>query len=78
MNDIKKGALYALVCYLIWGVFPLFWYPLNQSDMPSIQILAQRIVWSAVFAGVLLTVFRQSPSPLCWWPLTGWCICGRF
>ena len=59
MNDIKKGALYALVCYLIWGVFPLFWYPLNQSDMPSIQILAQRIVWSAVFAGVLLTVFRQ-------------------
>ena len=44
MNDIKKGALYALVCYLIWGVFPLFWYPLNQSDMPSIQILAQRIV----------------------------------
>ena len=59
MNDIKKGAMYALACYLIWGAFPLFWYPLNQSDMPSAQILAQRIVWSAVFSGVLLTVFRQ-------------------
>lgn len=58
-NEVKKGAMYALACYAFWGIFPLFWYPINQSEMPAMQILAQRIVWSAVFAVILLSVCRQ-------------------
>lgn len=54
-----KGWHYALACYLIWGIFPLYWYPLNQSSIPADQILAQRIVWSALFAVFLLFYFRQ-------------------
>lgn len=55
----RTGLWYALGCFLIWGTFPIFWYPLNQSAMPAEQILAQRIVWSAVFSAILLLVYRQ-------------------
>lgn len=55
----KQGILYALACYGAWGLFPLFWYPLNHSAMPADQILAQRIVWSGVFAAALLLAFKQ-------------------
>ncbi len=56
-NNGRQGLYYALGCYLIWGLFPLYWYPINQSAMPADQILAQRIVWSAVFSVFLLCCF---------------------
>lgn len=55
-----KGWHYALACYMIWGTFPIYWAPLNQSAIPADQILAQRIVWSALFAVLLLLCFRQT------------------
>lgn len=41
------------------GTFPIYWYPINQSAMPAEQILAQRVVWSALFAIFLLLLFQQ-------------------
>ncbi|MCG7657423.1 EamA family transporter RarD [Wielerella bovis] len=63
-TEQRKGILYALGCYVIWGTFPLFWYPLNQSAMPAQQILAQRITWSAIFAIILLLIFKQGKALL--------------
>ncbi|SEP64645.1 EamA family transporter RarD [Basfia succiniciproducens] len=59
-----KGWHYAFACYAIWGTFPIYWYPLNSSAMPADQILAQRIVWSVVFAVFLLIIFKQSRAVL--------------
>ena len=59
MNEQKRGIIFALLCFGTWGLFPIFWYPLNQSQMPVEQILARRIVWSALFAVFLLLVFQQ-------------------
>lgn len=56
-----KGWHYALACFLIWGLFPLYWFPLNQSGMPAEQLLAQRVVWSSIFALIFLTFFKQWP-----------------
>lgn len=61
-SESEKGLWYALACYVIWGTFPLYWYPLNHSALPAEQMLAQRIVWSAIFASILLLVFRQGAS----------------
>jgi len=47
-----SGLFYALLCYLSWGVFPLYWKLLK--SVPSEQILAHRIVWSLVFLGLIL------------------------
>ena len=43
----RKGLAAALAAYVLWGVFPLYWYLLR--DVPSLQTVAHRIVWCAVF-----------------------------
>lgn len=58
-SEAQKGLAYALGSYLIWGLFPLYWYPLIGQPIGTDQLLAQRIVWSAVFSVVLMTVLKQ-------------------
>ena len=58
-DETRKGLLYALGCYAIWGLFPLYWYPLNHAPIGADQLLAQRIVWSAAFAVLFLAFSRQ-------------------
>jgi chloramphenicol-sensitive protein RarD len=49
----RKGLYAAIAAYALWGVFPLYWYWLR--DVPSLQIIAHRIAWCAVFVvGYLL------------------------
>jgi len=43
----NQGIMYALVCYIAWGLFPLFWKAI--TGIPAVNILAHRIVWSFVF-----------------------------
>lgn len=59
ISNKLQGWHYALLCYLTWGTFPIYWYPINQSGMPADQILAQRVIWSALFAVLLLLLFQQ-------------------
>lgn len=49
-DSYRKGLAYALACYLIWGLFPLYWLPLLQQPVGADQLLAQRILWASVFA----------------------------
>ncbi len=49
----------ALGCYGIWGLFPLYWYPLNHAAIGAEQLLAQRVLWSALFSVLLLVLVRQ-------------------
>ncbi|PSJ80989.1 EamA family transporter RarD [Neisseria iguanae] len=59
-DEYRKGLLYALGCYLIWGMFPLYWYPVTGTAIGADQILAQRICWSAVFALCILVIKGQA------------------
>lgn len=61
-QETQKGLFYALGCYLFWGGFPIFWYPLYQSAMPATQIMAHRVLWSAVFAALLLIWFKKGAA----------------
>lgn len=62
ITDKLQGWHYALLCYMTWGMFPIYWSPLYQSTMPAEQILAHRVVWSAVFVVFLLLLFKQWQS----------------
>ena len=42
----RKGLAITAGTFLIWGVVPLYWHLLK--TVPSFQIIAHRIVWSAV------------------------------
>ena len=60
----------ALVAYVLWGVFPLYWYLLR--DVPSLQTVAHRIAWCALFV-VGWLVAREGIAwlqPLCRRPRT--------
>ena len=49
--------LYAILAYLLWGAFPAF-FPLLEPASPM-EILAHRIIWTAVFLAGLITVTRK-------------------
>ncbi|MGN0863924.1 MAG: EamA family transporter RarD [Stenotrophomonas koreensis] len=51
-DQSRKGLLAAALAFVIWGLFPLYWHLLKA--VPSDQIIAHRIVWSAVLLCVLL------------------------
>ncbi|MDN5803777.1 MAG: EamA family transporter RarD [Microlunatus sp.] len=55
------GLSYGLGAYLIWGLVPLYWPLLAAAS--ATEILAHRIVWSLVCAGILLLVLRRRR----WW-----------
>ncbi len=47
------GVAYAAGAYVFWGVFPLYFRALQ--GVPAPEVLAHRILWSAVFMVVLVT-----------------------
>ena len=51
------GVAYAAGAFCVWGTFPLYFRVLQ--GVPAAEILAHRIVWSAVYMLVLLTVQRR-------------------
>lgn len=57
----RHGVAYGLGAYGLWGLVPLYW-PLLAAAGP-LEILAHRIVWSLVLAGLLLVVLRRRG----WW-----------
>lgn len=57
MTEERRGTLYGLAAYLLWGSFPLF-FPLLKPATP-IEILAHRVLWTLVFMVLLLVVLRR-------------------
>lgn len=51
-RDRTKGTWFVLGAYILWGLLPLYWKALIQ--VPPMQILAHRIIWSFVFVTLLL------------------------
>ncbi|MCY8981155.1 EamA family transporter RarD [Bacillus halotolerans] len=56
-SETKKGVLYTAVSFTMWGLFPLYWKLLEQ--LPALDILAHRIIWSFVFMCIVLFFLRQ-------------------
>ena len=54
---MNKGTIYAVFAYLLWGFLPVFWKQLQK--VPANEILCHRMVWSLVFALILLISRRR-------------------
>ncbi|MEY9874285.1 chloramphenicol-sensitive protein RarD [Streptacidiphilus sp. MAP12-33] len=64
-NEQSKGLWLGFAAYAIWGFFPLYWPLLKPAG--AWEILADRMVWSAVAALVLLALGRlRRPDALAW------------
>lgn len=42
----RRGVWIAVAAYVAWGLMPLYWHLLKM--VPSLQIIAHRVVWSAL------------------------------
>lgn len=57
MNIDRKGILYAVGAYAIWGIFPLYWKLLAHVD--SLEVLLSRVIWSFVFTLLFIVIIKQ-------------------
>ncbi|NAW69241.1 EamA family transporter RarD [Vibrio sp. V27_P1S3P104] len=56
-KEAKKGILFALSAYTIWGIAPIYFKQLNQVS--PLEILSHRIIWSFFLLAALLHFSRQ-------------------
>ncbi len=57
MDSGRRGLAYGLAAYLLWGLFPLYWPLLEPAG--ALEILANRVLWSAVVVGLVLAAGRR-------------------
>ncbi|MEI3604294.1 EamA family transporter RarD [Pseudogracilibacillus sp. SE30717A] len=59
-QNIKKGVLYGLGAYLLWGFLPIYWKLLESASAEV--VLAHRIIWSFVFMILFITITKRLKS----------------
>jgi chloramphenicol-sensitive protein RarD len=57
VSEMRRGVLFGIAAYVLWGLFPLYWPLLKPSG--SIEILTHRMIWSLVAVGVILAARRH-------------------
>jgi chloramphenicol-sensitive protein RarD len=55
-SHVRSGLLYGIVAYGWWGLVPLYFKSLSCSAK---EIVAHRVLWSAVFLAIVITVLRR-------------------
>lgn len=56
---MQRGVWYAVGAYVAWGAFPIYWKLVE--EVPAVELIGHRIVWSFVMLAGLLIVSRQLP-----------------
>ena len=81
----RKGYILGLSAYVIWGLFPLYFKAI--ASVPAAEIIVHRVLWSALFGGLLLMVWkhpgwfrelRDNPKRLAILALSGSLIAGNW
>ncbi|MCA1855809.1 EamA family transporter RarD [Massilia oculi] len=54
---MRSGILSAALAFLCWGLFPIYFHAIG--EVPPVQILAHRVLWSLAFLLVVLAFRRQ-------------------
>jgi chloramphenicol-sensitive protein RarD len=57
VSELRRGYLYGLGAYVLWGFFPLYFKLLRPAT--PVEILAHRIIWSVGFVALVLAVVRN-------------------
>ncbi len=56
-RETAAGVLYAGGAFLIWGLSPIYWKAMQQ--VPALEIVTHRVVWSFLFLVALTLVQRR-------------------
>jgi len=61
----RRGIIYGLAAYALWGAVPLFWPLVSRAG--ALELLAHRVLWSLVVCVILLLTV----VPRGWWSRIG-------
>jgi len=53
----RLGIVYTTIAFFAWGVLPFYWKALQ--EVPTVEILAHRILWSFVFIFLVLAIRKR-------------------
>ncbi len=53
----RTGLILGISAYVLWGLLPLYLRLLH--DVPALQVLAHRVLWSLVLLGAIVVVIRR-------------------
>jgi chloramphenicol-sensitive protein RarD len=79
MPQARAGVIAGAGCYLIWGLVPLFFQLIGSFGPSAWEIMAHRVAWGVIAAGLLVLLARQggqvayifrSPKTLAWLTLS--------
>jgi chloramphenicol-sensitive protein RarD len=59
-DDTRDGFIAALICYLIWGLLPIYF--VFVSAVAPLEVLLHRIVWAVPFGALIIFSRRQWPE----------------
>jgi len=59
-DDTRDGVISALICYLIWGLLPIYF--VFVSAVVPLEVLLHRIVWAVPFGALIIFSRRQWPE----------------
>ncbi len=54
---MKKGILYGIGAYILWGFFPIYWKFLHV--VPALQVIGHRISWSFIVLILFILLTKQ-------------------
>ena len=54
----RRGLLFGVAAYVMWGAFPLYWPLLEPAG--AFEILAHRILWSCITMAVVVVALRRT------------------
>lgn len=60
MQESRRGLLLGVAAYSLWGAFPLYWPLLEPAG--AVEILAHRVLWSAVTMTLAVVALRQTTA----------------
>jgi chloramphenicol-sensitive protein RarD len=65
VSEERRGLLYGVLAFSLWGLFPLYWPLLEPAN--AAEILAHRVVWSLVVMAVLVVALGRGPALRALW-----------
>ncbi len=56
-DDSRRGFAFGVAAYGLWGVLPIYFKAI--ADVPAVDIVAHRVLWSLPFLALLLFVGKD-------------------
>ena len=58
-GEDRQALIAGFGCYILWGLLPVLFIVMGRAGATPLEILGERAMWSAPWAGLLVLAARQ-------------------